>query len=34
VVAAWIGHTDASLTIRLDVHSQVDALKAAGDTAA
>jgi hypothetical protein len=32
VVAAWIGHTDASLTMRRYVHSQDDALKAAGDT--
>lgn len=32
VVAAWIGHKDASLTMRLYAHSQDDALKAAGDT--
>ncbi|KAA0086702.1 site-specific integrase [Mycolicibacterium sp. P9-64] len=32
VVAAWIGHKDASLTMRLYAHSQNDALKAAGDT--
>jgi integrase len=32
VVAAWTGHRDASLTMRLYAHSQDDALKAAGDT--
>ena len=32
VIAAWIGHNDASLTMRLYAHSQDDALKAAGDT--
>lgn len=32
VVAAWIGHKDASLTMRLYAHSQADALKAAGAT--
>jgi integrase len=32
VVAAWIGHKDASLTMRLYAHSQDDALKAAGAT--
>ena len=32
VIAAWIGHKDASLTMRLYAHSQDDALKAAGDT--
>ncbi len=32
VVAAWIGHQDASLTMRLYAHSQDDALKAAGAT--
>lgn len=32
VIAAWIGHTDASLTMRLYAHSQDDALRAAGDT--
>lgn len=32
VIAAWIGHKDASLTMRLYAHSQNDALKAAGDT--
>lgn len=31
VIAAWIGHKDASLTMRLYAHSQDDALKAAGD---
>ncbi len=30
VIAAWIGHKDASLTMRLYAHSQDDALKAAG----
>jgi len=30
VIAAWIGHKDASLTMRLYAHSQADALKAAG----
>lgn len=32
VIAAWIGHKDASLTMRLYAHSQDDALKAAGET--
>lgn len=32
VIAAWIGHKDASLTMRLYAHSQSDALKAAGAT--
>ncbi|MCB0931254.1 MAG: site-specific integrase [Mycobacterium sp.] len=32
VVAAWIGHKDASLTMRMYAHSQHDALKVAGDT--
>jgi len=32
VIAAWIGHKDASVTMRLYAHSQNDALKAAGDT--
>jgi integrase len=32
VIAAWIGHRDASLTMRLYAHSQDDALQAAGDT--
>ena len=32
VIAAWIGHKDASLTMRLYTHSQDPALKAAGDT--
>jgi integrase len=32
VIAAWIGHKDASLTMRLYAHSQDDALKTAGDT--
>jgi integrase len=32
VIAAWIGHKDASLTMRLYAHSQDAALKAAGDT--
>jgi integrase len=30
VIAAWIGHKDATLTMRLYVHSQHDALKSAG----
>ena len=32
VIAAWIGHKDASLTMRLYAHSQDEALKAAGAT--
>lgn len=32
VIAAWIGHKDASLTMRLYAHSQDAALKAAGAT--
>jgi integrase len=32
VIAAWIGHKDASLTLRLYAHSQQDALKAASAT--
>jgi integrase len=32
VIAAWIGHKDASLTMRLYAHSQDTALKAASDT--
>lgn len=32
VIAAWIGHKDASLTMRLYAHSQDEALKAAGDS--
>jgi integrase len=32
VIAAWIGHKDASLTMKLYAHSQDDALKAAGGT--
>ncbi len=32
VVAAWLGHADASITARLYVHSQDDALKAASVT--
>jgi integrase len=32
VIAAWIGHNDASLTMKLYAHSQDDALKAAGAT--
>ncbi|OBF60423.1 recombinase XerD [Mycobacterium sp. 852002-51971_SCH5477799-a] len=32
MIAAWIGHTDASLTMRRYAHSQDDALRAAGDT--
>lgn len=30
IIAAWIGHKDASLTMRLYTHSQTEALKAAG----
>jgi integrase len=30
VIAAWIGHKDASLTMKLYTHSQAEALKAAG----
>jgi integrase len=32
VIAAWLGHADASVTARLYVHSQNDALKTAGAT--
>jgi integrase len=32
VIAAWIGHKDASLTMKLYAHSQNDALKSAGAT--
>ena len=32
VVADWIGHDDANLTIKLYTHSQPDALRAAGET--
>ena len=32
VIAAWIGHSDPALTMRLYAHSQADALKAAGAT--
>jgi integrase len=32
VIAAWIGHKDASLTMRLYAHSQDEALKAAGES--
>lgn len=32
VIAAWIGHKDATLTMRLYAHSQAEALKAAGET--
>jgi integrase len=32
VIAPWIGHKDASLTIRLYAHSQNDALKSAGES--
>lgn len=30
VMAAWIGHSDPTLTLRVYAHSQNDALKAAG----
>jgi len=32
VIAAWVGHKDATLTMRLYVHSQDEALKAAGES--
>jgi integrase len=32
VIAAWIGHKDASLTMKLYTHSQTEGLKAAGET--
>ena len=32
VIAAWIAHKDATLTMKLYTHSQAEALKAAGDT--
>lgn len=32
VIAAWIGHKDATLTMKVYAHSQLDALKAAGAT--
>jgi hypothetical protein len=32
VIAAWIGHKDASLTMRLYAHSQNDALELAGES--
>ncbi len=32
VIAAWIGHKDATLTMKLYTHSQSEALKAAGAT--
>ena len=32
VIAAWLGHADASITARIYAHSQDDALKAAGAT--
>jgi integrase len=32
VIAAWIGHSDPTLTMRLYAHSQADALAAAGDS--
>src|ERR1700677_1910696 len=32
VIAAWIGHKDATLTMRLYAHSQAEALRAAGAT--
>ena len=32
VIAAWIGHEDASLTMRLYAHSQDDALRMAGES--
>lgn len=32
VIAAWIGHKDASTTMKIYAHSQADALKAAGES--
>lgn len=32
VIAAWLGHADASVTARIYAHSQADELKAAGQT--
>jgi integrase len=32
VIAAWIGHKDSSLTLRLYAHSQDDALKVPGQS--
>lgn len=32
VISKWLGHADAAITARLYVHSQDDALKAAGKT--
>lgn len=32
VIAAWIGHKDASLAMRLNAHSRDEALKATGAT--
>jgi len=32
VIAAWIGHEDASLTMRRYAHSQDDALRMAGES--
>jgi integrase len=32
VIAAWIGHKDASLTMKIYAHSQADALRAAGES--
>jgi integrase len=32
VIAAWIGHKDSSLTMKLYAHSQAEALKAAGES--
>ncbi|WP_370332237.1 tyrosine-type recombinase/integrase [Mycolicibacterium hippocampi] len=32
VIAAWVGHKDATLTMRLYVHSQDEALKSAGES--
>lgn len=31
IIAAWVGHTDPSLTLKLYAHSQADALKSAGE---
>jgi integrase len=32
VIAAWLGHADASITAKIYAHSQADELKAAGAT--
>lgn len=32
VIAAWLGHADASVTARIYTHSQLEALEAAAKT--